>query len=71
MLSRITILGIPIKINWSDLHIGDSFFIPAPTGASEKLVAELVEVADCAGYKVAITEVAENGFMGVRVWRVQ
>lgn len=70
MQSRLLILGIPVRINWSDMGVGDSLFIPAPTGISERLKTDLLEAAGCTGYKIAVLEVAEKGFMGVRVWRV-
>lgn len=47
-----------------------SFFLPAPTGLSAKLSADVLEASACAGYKVFIAEVKEGGCMGIRVWRV-
>lgn len=70
MVSKLSILGIPIRIDWSRMEVGMSFFLPAPTGLSAKLSADVLEASACAGYKVFIAEVKEGGCMGIRVWRV-
>jgi len=59
--------GTP-KYPWSDMQVGDSFFIPQ---ISQRTRGGLYTCAQrAAAIKITVRSVTENGVEGVRVWRI-
>ena len=68
-LRVVTIQGVEYFIEWSQVDVGNSFFLPTvATPAQVKVI--LKPVADELGYKFAILARYEYVRYGVRVWRV-
>jgi len=71
MQPNLTVLGLPIVIDWDQLLIGTSFFVPVPLGITRQLEKQLLNAAAEHGYDLHITEVYEKGLTGLRAWRVR
>jgi hypothetical protein len=68
-LRVVTIHDVDYFIEWSQVDVGHSFFLPTTaTPAQVKVI--LKPVADELGYKFAIRARYEYTRYGVRVWRV-
>lgn len=63
-----TLDGVVYEVDWSAMSVGTSFFIPCIDikTARRTIVAE----ATLQGYAVLVKDVVEDGFRGLRVWRV-
>ena len=62
------IQGINYKIDWENFKMHTTFWVPClDVGAAEKAIR-----AECRRKKITVTVMrsVENGFLGVRVWRV-
>lgn len=68
--SNLAVMGLPLKLDWDRVRVGESFFVPAPTGVTQVLRPQLRAEAKDIGYDVVIEEVAEDDLMGLRVWRI-
>lgn len=65
----VTILGVEYFIEWPQVDVGHSFFLPT-VATPTQVKAILKPVATELGYKFAILARNEYGRYGVRVWRV-
>jgi hypothetical protein len=68
-LRVVTIQDVEYFIEWSQVGVGDSFFLPT-VATPTHVRAILKPVADELGYKFAIRARYEYVRYGVRVWRV-
>jgi len=60
--------GLRVRINWHDFPVSASAFVP---GVETRLLRnDIQKEADALGVVVLLEEVAEFGYMGVRVWRI-
>jgi len=65
----VEILGIEYYVEWENLPIGGSFFIP--TTVTAKMVRRILrEYERKLGYRLETRNRTEYGRYGVRVWRV-
>ena len=60
--------GINYEINWTKFKLGRSIFIPCLDAEEAKTVVNTT--MDRLGFKVKVKLVIENGFRGLRIWRV-
>jgi hypothetical protein len=64
----LTILNLPILIQWDKFKVGTSFFIPC---IDRRLTERFVKTeAKRIGVTVLCKQVVEKGKYGLRVWRV-
>lgn len=64
----LTILNLPLLIQWEKFKPGTSFFVPC---IDRRLTQRFVETeATRLGVKVLCKQVVEKGKYGLRVWRV-
>lgn len=71
MQTRLMVMRVPVRIDWAELGVGESLFIPAPVGYTLTLKNNLHAAAADAGYSVVTEEVSDKGFTGVRLWRIK
>lgn len=57
------------RVNWKKFRVGWSFFVPCLHLEEGK--ETITAVTKRFGYKVLIKPVIEEGFKGLRVWRVK
>jgi hypothetical protein len=60
--------GINYEIDWTKFKKGRSFFVPCLD--AEEAKASVARIMDRLGFEVKVKLVIENGFRGLRVWRV-
>ncbi len=61
--------GVRIEINWDDMVISSSIFVPClNTGKAKE---QLTRITKERGWEVVIKVVIENHKWGVRLWRVR
>ena len=68
-LRVVTIQDVEYFIEWSQVDVGHSFFLPT-VELPGKVKATLRPVTEELGYKFAVRARCEYGRYGVRVWRV-
>lgn len=60
--------GIVYEIDWRKFKPGKSFFVPCLDAEEAKAVVK--NTMDRLGFEVKVKLVIENGFRGLRVWRM-
>ena len=60
--------GIVYEIDWTKFKLGRSIFIPCIDAEEAKAVVN--STMDRLGFQVKVKLVIENGFRGLRIWRV-
>jgi hypothetical protein len=60
--------GIMVRVNWKQVPIGASVFIPGVD--TDDLKEQIEEETALLGCRVRMLEVGEGELMGLRVWRV-
>lgn len=70
MLTKLQVLGLPVVIDWDQLVVGASCFVPAPLNITQQLKKQLLDAAPPGG-RLLIEEVAEKGLTGIRIWRIE
>jgi hypothetical protein len=63
----LTVLGLPIKIEWDQLEVKGSFFVPCLDSAP--VAAFIKSEGARRGYKMICKQVVEKGRYGLRAWR--
>jgi hypothetical protein len=64
----LSVLGLPIEIQWSKFDVGTSIFIPC---INRVPVANYVtKVTQRLKFRIVIKFVVENDVYGLRVWRI-
>jgi hypothetical protein len=61
--------GIPVEIEWRNMTLGSSFFIPALD--TEPLIEQILIEAKQHRIKLVHKETIENGKVGIRCWRIK
>ena len=60
--------GIHYEIDWTKFKKGRSFFVPCLD--AEEAKQSVLTLMDRLGFEVKVKLVIEDGFRGLRVWRV-
>ena len=67
-LRQMRINGITYEIDWTQFKKGRSFFVPCLDADEAKAVVK--RTTERLGFEVRVKLVVEDGFRGLRVWRV-
>lgn len=59
--------GLRVTINWEDMDVSSSFFLPCIN--TEKGTKQLKSVAKMKGWEFEVQICVENKKLGLRVWR--
>lgn len=60
--------GITYEIDWTKFKKGRSFFVPCLD--AEEAKSSVLALMDRLGFEVKVKLVIEDGFRGLRVWRI-
>ena len=63
--------GISKRYPWSQMEIGDSFFVPSSLTKAATVRSATAYAKKRNGATYATSEIVENGVSGVRVWRIK
>ena len=61
--------NLDYRIDWKNFKRGTSFFVPCLKLEEGK--TSLLATTQRLGYRIAIKPVIEDGFKGLRVWRIK
>lgn len=61
--------GIVYEVDWTKFKKGRSFFVPCLD--AEEAKASVNSLMERLGFEVKVKLVIENGFRGLRVWRIK
>jgi len=61
--------GVKLEVNWGDMVIGSSIFVPCIN--TNKAKQQLERITEDWGWEVIIKVVLENQKWGVRLWRTK
>ena len=67
-LRQMRVNGITYKIDWTQFKKGRSFFVPCLDADEAKAVVK--DTMERLGFEVKVKLVVEDGFRGLRIWRV-
>jgi len=61
--------GVNYEIDWTKFKVGRSFFVPCLDAAEAKNVVKAT--MERFGFEVKVKLVIEDGFRGLRIWRIK
>jgi hypothetical protein len=59
--------GVPIRVPWGDIQIGESIFVPCIN--IPRCVGQIQGIGGKFGMRFAYRTVIEHGILGLRAWR--
>lgn len=61
--------GVNYEIDWTKFKVGRSFFVPCLDATEAKSVVKAT--MERFGFEVKVKLVIEDGFRGLRIWRIK